>query len=66
VLNRGGFQRRADLREIRFPFLALVACDLHLDQLVALEVDVDLAQYRVGESLAADHHDRIEAMRARL
>jgi hypothetical protein len=64
VLHRSGLQRRADLRQISFALVALVACHFHLDQLVALEVRIDLTQHRIGEAFAADHHHRLECVRA--
>jgi hypothetical protein len=53
------------LREAGIPVLAFVAGHLYLDQLVALEVEVDLAQHRIGQAFAADHHDRVQAVGAR-
>jgi hypothetical protein len=66
VLHRFGGQRRADLRQVGLALLAFVARRLHLDQLVALEVDVDLAQHRLAQSLAPDHHHRVQGMGAGL
>jgi hypothetical protein len=66
VLHRGGLQGLADLREVGFALVALVAGHLHLDQLVAPEVGIDLAQHRVSEALCADHHDRVQAVGAGL
>jgi hypothetical protein len=66
VLHRFGGERRADLRQVGFALLALVARRLYLDQLVALEADVDLAQHRVVQSLAPDHHHRVQVVGAGL
>jgi hypothetical protein len=39
-------QGRADLREETLARVAIVGRSLHLDQFVALEIDVDLAEHR--------------------
>jgi hypothetical protein len=66
VLHRRGVERRADARETGLALPPVRARRPHLDQLVALEAGVDLAQHRVGQPLVADRHHRVQAVGSRL
>jgi hypothetical protein len=66
MLNRRRRERLADAREIGLALRALSTRHPYLEQLVAVEVDLDLVQHRLAESLVADRHHRLEAMSARL
>jgi len=66
VLDRMRVECGADPRQERFAQAAVVRRCLDLDQFVALEVDVDLAQHGGRESLVTDGHDRVECVCARL
>jgi hypothetical protein len=66
VLHRRGLQGLADPCQARFALVARVARHLHLDQLMALEVGLDLAQHGVGEAFAADQHNWMQAVGAGL
>ena len=50
----------------RITMLAIQAGRAHLDQLVRRERAVDLGDHLVGHALGADHHHRLEVVRARL
>jgi hypothetical protein len=66
LLHRMRVQDRADLREESLACIAIVGGSLYLDQFVAFEIDVDLAEHRRGQSLVADGDHRMQGMRARL
>ncbi len=52
LLHRAGVERLADARQDGIALGAILAAYLHLDQLVALEVLVDVAQHGLGEALS--------------
>src|SRR6266513_6224518 len=60
----GGFL--TDGRKCLFARFALEPGGAHLDELVGSQGAVDLGDHFVRQSLAADHHDRLEFVRARL
>lgn len=60
MLYRGRCERLAKLVQEALAQRAIVSGHADLDQLVALEVDVDFVQNRRAQSLVADHHDRFE------
>jgi hypothetical protein len=62
VLHRRGVERRADARETGLALLPVRARHPHLDQLMAVQARVDFAQHRVGQSLVADRHHRVQAV----
>jgi hypothetical protein len=57
---------RADFEEQGFALRAVHARRAQLDQLVGGERALDLGDHGVAQALAADQHDRTEAVRARL
>lgn len=65
MLYGGCRERLAELAQEVFADCAIVASHADLDQLVALEIDVDLLQHSGAQPLVADAHDRFEQMGAR-
>ena len=61
MLNRLRIGPLADRPQHGFALVAVLAGDPHLDQLVALEIDVDLAQHRLGQAFVPDQHDGVRA-----
>jgi hypothetical protein len=66
LLHWYGAQRLADPREAGLALPAVGPGHTHLDQLVALEALVDLAQHRIGQPSVADGHDRVQVVGAGL
>jgi 23S rRNA (uridine2552-2'-O)-methyltransferase len=66
VLHGRRTGRRADETEQVIAFVAVRVENADLDQLMGREVAVDLLDDRLGEPIGADHHDRLEFVRARL
>lgn len=66
MLNCRRLELLANVPQNAFPLITVVSRDADLDQLVAFEVDVDFLQHCAAQPFVADHHDRGEAMRARL
>ena len=62
MLHRRGVERRADARETGLALLPVRARHPHLDQLMASQARVDLAQHCIGQPLVADRHHRVQAM----
>jgi hypothetical protein len=60
MLNRLSIGAIADRPQHRFALVAVCAGDAYLDQLVALEIDFDLAQHRFGQPFVPDQHDRVQ------
>lgn len=60
MLYRACTERRAELVQETFAQGSIVASHADLDQLVALQVDVDFLQYRGAQAFVADHHDGFE------
>ena len=56
----------ADRPQHRFALVAVCAGDAYLDQLVALEIDFDLAQHRFGQPFVSDQHNGVQRMGAGL
>ena len=66
MLNRLRIGAIADRPQHRFALLAVCAGDAYLDQLVALEIDLNLAQHRFGQPFVSDQHDRVQRVGAGL
>jgi hypothetical protein len=66
VLHPPRSQASAHRPEHRFALVPVGAGHAHFDQLVALEIEVDLAQYRLGETLVSHQHYRVQRMGTRL
>ena len=64
MLNRLRIGAVADRPQHRLALLAVCAGDAYLDQLVALEIDLDLAQHRFGQPFVPDQHDRVQRVSA--
>jgi hypothetical protein len=62
VLHRLRSQAGTHRREHCFALVAVRAGRTHLDQFVALEVDVDLVQHRFGQTLVPHQHHRVQRM----
>ena len=65
MLDRARMERRADFGDQAFAPLAVVAEHADLDELVALQGNVDFADHRGRETCLAGHHDRLQVVRAR-
>jgi hypothetical protein len=59
VLHRLCGEALADFAKPRFSLLAL-ALRTHFDQLVAAQTDFDLIHHRLGETVVADQHHRMQ------
>jgi hypothetical protein len=66
MLHGSCVQRFANTPQISLSLGPIVARDPHLDQFVALEIDVDLLEHCVREALVAYHDHGGEAVRAGL
>jgi len=64
MLNRQRAQPRADDLQHGCTRLAIGVGNTHLDELVALQADIELAQHSIGETLVADQDYRMQAVRA--
>jgi hypothetical protein len=62
VLHRLCSQASAYRRQHRFALVPVGVGHAHFDQLVALEVEVDLAEDRLGEALVSHQHHRVQRM----
>lgn len=65
ALHGVGSQRIADMADQTFAMSAIISQHPDLDELVALQSEIDFAQHRRGEPGFADHDDRMQMMRAR-
>ena len=66
MLNRLRSGPIADRPKHRFALLTVRPGDAYLDQLVALEIDFDLAQHRFGQPFVSDQHNGVQRMGAGL
>jgi len=62
VLHRGRAELGTDLPKHRIALAADVAERAHLDQLVRAQIDVDLAEDRMGQTVLTDCDDRVQVM----
>ncbi len=65
LLHRAAVQLTADSREQCLSFIAIVAADADLDELVRGQRDADLAQHRGRQAVLPDRYDGMQRMRAR-
>ena len=66
MLNRLRSGPIADRPKHRFALITVRAGDAYLDQLMALEIDFDFAQHRLGQPFVPDQHHRVQRMGAGL
>jgi len=60
VLNFGCAQISADLFQILLAQCAVVAEHADLDEFVGIQIHRDFADHGVGQTVVADHHDRVK------
>ena len=63
LLDRVRLKRVADFRNQTFALASVLAQDADLDQFVALQGEINLAQHRCREAGATDHDHGMEMMR---
>ena len=63
MLDRRGFELRADARKHRLARAPVVDEHTYLDELVRKQIDVDLVQHAGGKPVLADAHDRAQPVR---
>jgi hypothetical protein len=62
LLHGRRIYRRADAFEHRSSFIAHLTEKTHLDQFVRAQIDVDFSNYRGGQPMMPDAHDRMQMM----